>query len=126
MDDEAPLREKCTRGRVLERAASKSNDRRWTGDDLSHRLGFGTPELGFAQDEELLHGLSGQLLDVIIGVVERPLQRVCKTRADAGLAGAHEPNERDVPIELPLARVPVTLREVEVVVVLHGLHQEVS
>jgi hypothetical protein len=31
-----------------------------------------------------------------------------------------------VPIELPLARVPVTLREFEVVVVLHGVHQEVS
>ena len=126
MDDKAPPRKKCARGLVLERAASKSNDRRWTGDDLSYRRGFGTPELGFAQDEELLHGVSGQLLDVIIGVVERPLQRVCETRADAGLAGAHEADERDVPIELPLARLPITLREVEVVVVLHGLHQDVS
>src|SRR6185312_2206272 len=50
--------------------------------------------------ENILDALAGGLFDLAVGIDERKAQFLREALSDAGLAGAHQPDQRDGPAQL--------------------------
>jgi hypothetical protein len=66
-------------------------------DDLLLR----TAKAGLAALEELRHGRAGTPLDLVVEVEERPPDAQGDLGGERRLAGAHEADERNMPLESP-------------------------